>query len=318
MSEPRFDRWRNAYARLVAAATLVLVFAGGLVTSTGSGLAVPDWPLSYGMWFPPMVGGVLFEHGHRMIAGTVGILTLALAIWTWAAEDRRWVSNLAGAALLAVVVQALLGGLTVIFLLPPAISVAHACLGQIFFCLVVSLAAVTGRSWLGAAPARAADGGLRPWTLALVAVVFGQLLLGAIMRHLGAGLAIPDFPLSFGRIVPDLSSTGVGIAYAHRLGALVVAAVAIGAALRARSKHGDDAWLVRPALAIVLLVAVQVALGAMTIWTGKAVVPTTAHVATGAAILATAVVFACRVRYRTTRATLRGAVRAERLEGARA
>ncbi|MGH7806278.1 MAG: COX15/CtaA family protein, partial [Candidatus Binatia bacterium] len=272
MSEPRFDRLRNAYACLVAAATLVLVFAGGLVTSTGSGLAVPDWPLSYGMWFPPMVGGVLFEHGHRMIAGTVGILTLILAVWTWIAEDRRWVRRLAGAALLAVVVQAVLGGLTVIFLLPPAISVAHACLGQIFFCLVVSLAAVTGRSWLEATPAARADPALRFWSLTLVVTVFAQLLIGALMRHLGAGLAIPDFPLSFGRLVPELSSTGVTVAFAHRLGAIVVTVLALGAALRVRRNHGADAWLARPALLVVALVAAQIALGATTIWTGKAVV----------------------------------------------
>ena len=121
------------YTKLVAGATLVLIVAGGLVTSTGSGLAVPDWPLSYGMLFPPMVGGILYEHGHRMIAGTVAVLTAIMALWLKLREPRRWVRRLGGLALLAVVLQAVLGGLTVIFLLPDAISIAHACLAQTFF-----------------------------------------------------------------------------------------------------------------------------------------------------------------------------------------
>src|SRR3990167_2457625 len=123
------------YAQFTAIATFVLLIAGGLVTSTDSGLAVPDWPLSYGMWFPPMVGGIFYEHGHRMIAGVVGLMILGLAAWLWMRETRRWVRVLGYSAAGAVVLQALLGGLTVLLLLPPSVSIAHACLGQGVFVL---------------------------------------------------------------------------------------------------------------------------------------------------------------------------------------
>src|SRR5437667_2183294 len=116
----------------LSACTLFLIFVGGLVTSTGSGLSVPDWPLSYGRLMPPMVGGIFYEHGHRMVASAVGLLTVVLAVWLSRREPRAWVRRLGYAALAAVVAQGVLGGLTVIFLLPTAVSVAHACLAQTF------------------------------------------------------------------------------------------------------------------------------------------------------------------------------------------
>src|SRR5512140_1681351 len=122
--------WLRRFTKFVAASTLFLIYAGAMVTSTGSGLAVPDWPLSYGMLMPPMVGGVFFEHGHRMAATFVGMLTTVLAVWTARRETRAGVRRLAWAALLAVIAQGLLGGLTVKFLLPAPVSVAHACLAQ--------------------------------------------------------------------------------------------------------------------------------------------------------------------------------------------
>src|SRR5260221_2958411 len=106
--------WVHRFAMVTAGATLVLIFVGALVTSTGSGLAVPDWPLSFGQVFPPMVGGVFFEHGHRLVAATVGLLTMVLAAWFHRAESRAWVRRTALAAALAVVAQGLLGGLTVL------------------------------------------------------------------------------------------------------------------------------------------------------------------------------------------------------------
>ena len=118
----------HRFAVATAVATLFLIFAGGLVTSTESGLSVPDWPLSYGRLMPPMVGGVFYEHGHRMVATAVGILTILLAVWLSRREPRAWVRRLGYAALAAVVAQGVLGGLTVLFLLPMAVSVAHACL----------------------------------------------------------------------------------------------------------------------------------------------------------------------------------------------
>src|SRR5882762_6709178 len=134
-------------AVVTAGATLMLLFVGGLVTSTGSGLAVPDWPLSFGQVFPPMVGGVLFEHGHRLAATAVGCLTVVLALWTVVGDARASVRALGLLALLAVVLQGLLGGITVLYKLPLAVSVTHAYLAQTFFCLTVTLALVTSPAW---------------------------------------------------------------------------------------------------------------------------------------------------------------------------
>src|SRR5438094_6011709 len=135
--------WLRRYAKFVAGATLFLIFAGAMVTSTGSGLAVPDWPLSYGMVMPPMIGGIFYEHGHRMIAATVGLLTVIQAIWLQLREPKRFARILGWCAVGAVIAQGLLGGLTVLLLLPPAISIGHAALAEIFFCLNVSIAVVT-------------------------------------------------------------------------------------------------------------------------------------------------------------------------------
>ncbi|MFQ5700363.1 MAG: heme A synthase [Acidobacteriota bacterium] len=288
----------HRFAILTAGATLALVFVGGLVTSTGSGLAVPDWPLSYGRLFPRMVGGVLYEHGHRMVAATVGLLMTVLAIWIFLRERRRWVGRLAAAALFAIILQATLGGLTVLLLLPPAVSVAHACLAQAFLCLTVALAVVTGPTWRAMRTRRGSvpPGGsrLRALTGGLLAAIYGQLILGAIMRHTGAGLAIPDFPLSFGRLIPPLGSFPVAIHFAHRLGAVLIAVLVGVAAHRILRHHPAESLLVRPALLIIALVSVQITLGATVIWTGKAVLPTTSHVACGAGLLAASLVLALR------------------------
>ena len=143
-----YHPWLHRYATFVAFCTFLLIIAGALVTGNDAGLSVPDWPTSFGTFrMPRMVGGVKFEHGHRMIAGTVGILTIILAMWIWRQESRRWVRWVAFAAVMAVLAQALLGGITVLFFLPVAISTAHATLGQIFFCLAASLAFFTSAEW---------------------------------------------------------------------------------------------------------------------------------------------------------------------------
>jgi cytochrome c oxidase assembly protein subunit 15 len=292
-----FSPWRHRWAILTTAFTLALIFIGGLVTSTESALAVPDWPLSYGMLMPPMVGGIFFEHGHRMAAAFVGLLTLVLAVWTAVQEKRRGIRRLAWAALGVVLLQGLLGGVTVLLLLPTSVSVAHACLAQTFFCLVIALAYATSREWLEAPQARRAEGGLELWALAATGVVYVQLLVGAVMRHLGAGLAIPDFPLAFGRLVPPLGDRLVAVHFAHRVGALaVLVAVAL---LFLRCRKSGDRRFARPAAGALLLVLVQIGLGAATVLTSRAVLPTTAHVATGAAILGTCWFIALRaLRYR--------------------
>lgn len=170
---------RAALSRLTAGSAFFLLIAGGLVTSTGSGLSVPDWPASFGGVSPDMRGGVFFEHGHRLIAGFVGLLTLALSAWVWATETRRPVRVLAALSLFGIVIQAVLGGLTVLFKLPPQLSIAHACLGQLVFCLLCALADSHSE--------RKAVAG--PWAM-LACAAFLQLFLGAVLRHTGSGLML--------------------------------------------------------------------------------------------------------------------------------
>jgi cytochrome c oxidase assembly protein subunit 15 len=277
-------------AVLTAGATLVLLFIGGLVTSTGSGLAVPDWPLSFGQVLPPMVGGVLFEHGHRLAAAAVGCLTLALALWIVLRERRAAVRVLALVALFTVVLQGVLGGVTVLYRLPLGVSVAHACLAQVFFCVTVTLAVVTGRAWgahtAGAGGVSSARPGLSLLAGATTGLVFVQVLLGALVRHMGAGLAIPDFPLAFGRVVPPLVTPHITVHFAHRAGAMVVAGAVLWTVVRALRDPRAPLLRSQAYLAGGLL-GVQVGLGALTIWSHRAVVPTTLHLAVGAALLAT-------------------------------
>lgn len=286
-------RGLRIYTKFVAASTVFLIFAGAMVTSTGSGLAVPDWPLSYGMLFPPMVGGIFYEHGHRMIATTVGILTIIQAVWLQLREPKRWLRKIGWAALGAVIAQGLLGGITVIFLLPPAISVAHAALAEIFLCTNIAIAFFTSRLFGSLVRDRAALETSRGSRLALLLPVFTfiQVLLGAVMRHLQAGLAIPDFPLSFGNVVPAFTSFAVVINYAHRTWAFVVATIAITLAVRLISRRD-----VPPSrllgFSLVLLVLVQITLGAWTVWSGKQPHVTSLHVMTGATFLALTVLTA--------------------------
>lgn len=179
------ERGLFGFSVLVMFATLGLLYAGGMVTSTGSGLAVPDWPLSYGQWFPPMVGGVYFETGHRIFAKLVGLLTIVLAIWLLRSEvGRRFraVRLLGPIAVVGVLFQGLLGGITVIYLLPPPVSILHAVTGQTFFCLMVAIAFVTSRSPEVDLQIPAGHGFER-LLFRLMALVYCQLILGAIYRH---------------------------------------------------------------------------------------------------------------------------------------
>ena len=296
--------WLHRYTRLLVVATLLLLVAGGMVTSTGSGLAVPDWPTTYGQnmfTFPfgKMVGGIFYEHGHRLIASTVGLLTIGLVVWLWRVEPRRWVRRLGLAALAAVILQGVLGGITVLYFLPDGVSISHAGLAQIFFCLTVSLALFTSPSWRTPATAPVDDARLRYRMAILTAAIYVQILLGATMRHTGAGLAIPDFPLSYGRLLPPVWTSAIAIHFAHRLGALIVTTGVIAMAGYIWSRHGHRRELVRPAWLLVLAVSLQVALGALVVLTGKQPIVNTLHLATGALVLATSLVILLR-SYRTT------------------
>ena len=292
--------WLHRYAALVSTATVFLLVAGGLVTSTGSGLAVPDWPTTYG-WsmftFPlrNMVGGIFYEHSHRLIASAVGFLTVVLAIWVWIEERRRWLRRLALVALGAVALQGLLGGITVLLFLPDAISIAHAGLAQIFFCLTVSLALFTSAGWL-ATPREGwiDDRRLRVAATVTTALVYVQILIGATVRHTGAGLAIPDFPLVFGGLLPPDWTTLIGWHYAHRAGAAVVTLAVLATVGHVLFHHRGRLELTRPAVALLVLVVGQIALGGFIIWSERDVAVNTAHVVTGALVLATALVLTLR------------------------
>lgn len=295
-------RWLHYYLRLLAAASLLLIAAGGLVTSTDSGLAVPDWPNTYGYFmfafpFSKMVGGIFYEHGHRLIASVVGLMTIGLAVWAWRVEARAWVRRLAWVALGAVVAQGLLGGITVIYLLPKPISISHAGLAQLFFALVVSLGIFTSPGW------RAGFGRAEPLddpllarlALSVPALVYVQILLGATMRHNDAGLAIPDFPLAFGRLLPPEWSLGIGLHFAHRLGAVAVTIAAVALILRILRVHRHRPELARPAQLLGTVLVAQIGLGASTVWSGLQPHINTAHVATGGLLWVVSVALALRV-----------------------
>lgn len=283
----------HRFAVALALGVIGLIAAGGLVKSLEAGLSVPDWPTSYGGINPPRwweIRNVRAEHGHRLIAGTVALLTVGLAFWAQRREPRPWVRRLAWLAVVAVLAQALLGGLTVLFYLPTAISVSHAAVAELFLCLVVTLAVVTSpRWWAAASQAPAADALRRTATLTTV-VVYVQILVGALVRHTGSGLAIPDFPLSFGHLVPPHWDYHIAIHFAHRLGALAVLVLVLLTAMRAFSSARGIAGILPATAAMVFLVLCQITLGATVVWSGRAVLPNTAHVAVGASLLAASLV----------------------------
>jgi cytochrome c oxidase assembly protein subunit 15 len=298
----------HRFAKFVAACTVLLVLAGSLVTSTDSGLSVPDWPTTYG-WnmftFPPSkwVGGILYEHGHRLIASTVGFLTIVLAVWLAVSDPRRWMKRLGGAALAAVIAQGVLGGLTVMFFLPPAISTAHAGLAEIFFCLTVAIALFTSQGWIDgyAAAGRnvrnaVGDPGLRRLATATTALIYCQILVGATMRHTGAGLAIPDFPLMFGHLWPTHWDAKIAVHFTHRAGALfaLLAVVATSTTVWKRYRAGGHDEFTRPAALLAVLVVVQIALGAATVLSRRDVWINSVHVVCGALVLTTSLVLTLR------------------------
>ena len=340
MPEPRFNPWLHRFAVFTALATLALLGIGGLVTSNGVGMAVPDWPNTYGynmFLFPPSkwVGGIFYEHSHRLVASGVGLLTTILAGWLWFAEPRRWLRWLGVIAFFAVVLQGVLGGLRVV-LFKDQIGIFHAALAQLFFALVCALALFTSRWWMGGAgsplPADGAHGvmwaNLRRLFLFTTILVFLQLLLGATMRHQHAGLAIPDFPLAYGKLWPamdaeavaaynarrlevttanPITATQIALQMAHRLMALAIVVCAGALAWRARQSCADfpgrgsienmpNRSSMRPMRQLTFfwlgLILVQAGLGAWTIWSQKAADVATAHVLVGALSLVTGV-FGC-------------------------
>jgi len=305
----------HRFATFVAACTVVLILAGSLVTSHDAGLSVPDWPTSYG-WnmftFPPSmwVANILYEHGHRLIASTVGFLTIILAVWLWLADARGWLRWFGVAALVAVIAQGILGGITVLFFLPAAVSTAHAGLAEIFFCMTVAIALFTSPRWRAGYGAREVNGTskeapyedvrgvddarLRRMATAATVLVYSQILIGATMRHTGAGLAIPDFPWMFGHLVPDHWSPAIAVHFAHRAGALVVTCAILAASAYVWSHHRGRRELTRPAALLPALVAIQVTLGAFTVLSQRNPWINSFHVVCGALVLTTSLVLTLR------------------------
>ena len=272
MNSSGVSRALHHYAILTAGATFLLLMAGALVVGYEAGLAVPDWPLSFGTWMPPMVGGILYEHGHRMIAGTVGVLTTALVIWIWWKEPRRWVKGLGLAAWVAVVAQAILGGLTVLYRLPVPIVIAHGCLAQAFFCLVLSLALVTSPAWERAAEAAEEPPAPDFWHLAAAATaaLFIQLALGAALRHKALGLGphwvwagVAGFLVGWVcyRAVTELEAKDSLRKLAKWLGGILALQVVLGVASYAF--RAVTQGIPEPRTAVVLITSAHLATGAL-------------------------------------------------------
>ncbi|HKI68240.1 MAG TPA: COX15/CtaA family protein, partial [Verrucomicrobiae bacterium] len=368
MSAPVYNKSSHRFALLTAVATFVLIGAGGLVTSHGVGMAVPDWPNSYGynMFFFPIskwIGGIFYEHTHRLIASGVGMLTSILALWLYGRKARpfmrwtglillvggianeiflpklwqdgivscvtglallgasfiwprcepavRWLRRLGLIAFFAVVLQGVLGGLRVV-LLDPKIGIFHATLAQLFFALVCAIALFTSKWWqnLPSPPTPLPSDGrgeqqtggaqkLGPFVLLATGLILFQLILGATMRHQHAGLAIPDFPLAYGKIWPAMDAASVAhynemrveytspnpitafqiaLQMVHRIMALLILIAVTLVAVKSARQLGRRHPISKISFFWVGLILVQATLGAATIWSNKAADIATAHV----------------------------------------
>lgn len=304
MSTRDYHPWLHRYAAFVACCTFLLIIAGALVTGNDAGLSVPDWPTSFGSFrMPRMVGGVKFEHSHRMIAGTVGILTVLLAIWIWRQDSRRWVRWVGFAAVMAVLAQALLGGITVLWYLPVAISTAHATLGQIFFCLAASLAFFTSADWKWSEN-KAEDPSwpsMHLLTVVTTGAILLQLILGALYRHSPHGLMITYPPPTS---EPALSNVPIA---PHIVGACVVTLLVGWVVATILMRFSKQPGLLHPALLLGGLLVAQLFLGMgsymMKMAARDAPQPlqpvvdiTTAHVTVGALLLVTSLYLTYQAR----------------------
>jgi heme a synthase len=274
--------WLHRYAILVAVCTLLLVLAGASVTSKEAGLSVPDWPLSYGQVIPQMTGGVLFETGHRMIATVVGILTIGLAIWISRADKRSWMRRLGWVAVSLVVAQGLLGGATVLLLQPAPISIAHACLAQLFFSVTVAIAVFTSPNWQQDQESVEDYGwpSLRSLAILTPALVLIQIALGAGFRHRAFSL-LP-----------------------HIVGAMIVPLVILLVGIFVLNQFPRHRALRPAAIRLLIVTVVQIFLGIVAYvarlnaadYPLAMVLTTVAHVATGGLTLAASVVLAIQIR----------------------
>ncbi len=300
----------HVFAILTGLVTFVLLTSGGLVTSKGVGMAVPDWPSTFGynMFRFPIsgwVGGVFYEHTHRLLGSLVGLMTLILAGWIFAVDPRRWVRTLSVFAVVGVILQGVLGGLRVT-LIKNEIGIFHGMLGQSFLLTIAVIAVVTSSRFILAADSqRFHTGALKGLAVGLVATIFVQLGIAATMRHAHLGLSIPDFPLAYGQVIPStdaatietinasrvddgkMPTTGpqIWLQMKHRIIAFIILGLSLALAIAALRRHGCPRDVQIKAVAILGLVLCQIALGAWTIWSDKAADVATAHQALGAFVL---------------------------------
>ena len=279
------------FSRFTTLAGFFLLFAGAMVTSTGSGLSVPDWPLAFGTVFPKMEGGVFYEHGHRLVAGFVASLTVIQCVLAYRLPTSALVKKTTIIAVFIVLLQAVLGGMTVIYQLPTPVSVSHACLGQTYVSILALISLFSSKVWNN--PVAMTVSKKVMWgAWVLVALVFSQLFLGAWMRHIGAGLSIPDFPTNLGGVFPPYFSYWVAVHFAHRCMAYFIFAYVIYFGMSGLKSLGLHLIFSRRLLKLILLcVCFQLALGAFVIWTGKHALITSLHVLNGALILCSSILF---------------------------
>ena len=305
-------RWLRRFAWLTCIATLFLICSGGMVTSKNVGLAVPDWPTTFGynMFLFPVskwIGGILFEHTHRLMGSFVGFLTIILAVWLWLSEDRQWLRILGVIALGGVILQGILGGLRVT-MMKDEIGIFHACFAQAFLGLLVVIAMATMKFWKTLANQQIDSkkfGPIKTFAIAITIAIYVQLALGATMRHQHRDLAILDFPTANGAWISDTSAAALAkinawrdarglsdvtvfqiwLQMTHRLLALIIAVAVIAFCLRVWEDAPRLAVLKRLSILWIVLVGCQLGLGAWTIWSNKAADVATAHVALGAVML---------------------------------
>src|SRR6266513_3349186 len=308
-----YRTWLNRFAWLTCVATLLLICSGGMVTSKNVGLAVPDWPTTFGynMFLFPVskwLGGIFFEHTHRLMGSIVGFLTIILAAWLWASEDRQWVRNLGLIALAGVILQGILGGLRVT-MMEDQIGIFHACVAQAFLGLLVFIALATAKFWPSLATRHFDSQKFSPiksLAIAITMAIYVQLALGATMRHQHRDLAILDFPTANCAWIPDTSASALAkintwrdaralsdvdafqiwLQMVHRFLALLIAIAVIAFWVRVWREMRAFAALKRLSLLWVILIFGQILLGAWVIWSNKAADVATAHVALGAVMLA--------------------------------
>lgn len=288
-----YNRSLHTYAVFVASITLILIYMGGLIKTIEAGLSVPDWPLSYGGWNPPRwfeVESIRAEHGHRLMAQFVGLNILILNYWVWKKTNaEKWFKKLVLWSLITVLIQGLLGGLTVLFYLPVTLSMAHGFTGQMFFLINLSIAVMTSKHWI--VPERKLEQKSENvisvhWLINFTVLsLMIQLLLGAWVRHTESGLAIADFPLSNGQIIPQFTDIHIISAFSHRAWAVVVSIMIIWTSIRILKNYSTLISFKKTTLFWLLTLLVQLTLGAFVIWSGRAKYITTFHVPVGALTL---------------------------------